>query len=524
MLNIKIPRYRYTAAVYPNLDPSAEGLVIPERYGTLTNLVPVCIDLLTGKWKLNRRKIHAITEIREAGAVLVGYTVDLSNAEFTIGITPILQQDTTYYFILESDYAIDGANYLQFAQRPIIGSFPPGAFICTEYFINGAGTWSPTSDYIQFRVYGKTALDGPEKLIVDKMPGGAGLNWLAYLRKDATNTRLGQSFKTKATGGPWYLSRIQVSAQEIGSPSGSRITIAKTLTAYTPTEVQLGIASYRMENYTGTANQAYFAQRGAATDLSVDIEGIEDGGGALTTNVSDVVQDIQTNILEGDADALNAADLTALKTARTETIALNLDTETDYESIINKLETGQLWKYVPLLDGTIGLKYAASGEPAGTPHYRDEHFKSFKMRRKWSAIYERVRVKYAQDGGGGDFLIQEAEALSARYLYRNQKMLEVETFLKDAAPALLLAQDYLGTSLTGTRKQYLCQPTVEVEFELVTGLGWELIPSMKVNLTRTRAMSASGTLAGVLFYVLDVQRNGQSGSVTITAILDTMTY
>jgi len=279
-----------------------------------------------------------------------------------------------------------------------------------------------------------------------------------------------------------------------------------------------------MENYTGEANRAYFPQRGAATDLTVDIEGIETSGGALMTNVADIIQDIQANILDGDADALNAADLVALKAARTETLALNLDTEIDFESIINKLESGQLWKYIPLLDGTIGLKFAAAGEPAGTPHYRDEHFKSFKMRRKWSAIYERVKVKYAQDGGSGEFLVAEAEALSAKYLYRSMRTLEVETFLTNGADALLLAEDYLGTSASAGRRQYLCWPTVEVEFELRAGLGWELIPSMKVKLTRARAMSASGALDAVLFYVMDVQKDSGSGMVKVTAILDAMTY
>lgn len=522
MAAIQIPRRRYSLATYPNMDPSAEGQIIPERYGALSNLVPVCVDLTTGKWKIARRKIHAITAVREAGQTLISgseYTPDLANAEFTIGITPVLQPSTVYYFVLESDFAIDGANYLGFGWGTDGGVYTGG----TCYFIDGAGAWSDQSKDIQFRVYAKDALDGSEYALIDNWVWGT-WNYNAYLRKAAANTRLAQSFTTPAAGGPWYLSRIQVEAKATGTPASNRTTLMSILSAYNPAEVQVGVKSYRMENYTGVADRAYFPQRAAATDLSVDIEGIEDGGGAMMTNVADIVQDIQTEILGGDADALNAADLAALKAARTEALALNLDSETDHESIINKLEAGQLWKYLPLLDGTIGLKYAAAGEPAGTPHYRDEHFKSFKMRRKWSAIYERVKVKYAQDGGSGDFLVQEAESPAAKYFYRNQRTLEIETYLKDAAPALLLAQDYLGTSTTGTRKQYLSQPQVEVEFELVAGLGWELIPAMKVKLTRKRAMRATGALAGVLFWVTDVRKDGRSGSVTVTAILDEMTY
>ena len=58
----------------------------------------------------------------------------------------------------------------------------------------------------------------------------------------------------------------------------------------------------------------------------------------------------------------------------------------------------------------------------------------------------------------------------------------------------------------------------------MAGFGWELIPSMKVKLTRERAMSASGALDAVLFYVMDVQKDSGSGMVKVTAILDAMTY
>jgi hypothetical protein len=519
---IKIPRYRYSVADYPNMDPSAEGQVIPERYGVLVNLVPVCIDLMTGKWKLARREIHAITAVREAGVTLVSgteYTPDLANAEFTLGITPILQPSTTYYFVLESDYAIDGANYLGFGQHTNPATYPDG----DSFDIDGAGVWSARGKDIYFRIWVKDALDQSEYVLVDNWIWTTGWNYEAYLRQAAANTRIAQSFLTPANG-PWYLSRIQVEAHPYGSPASTRTTQMKILSAYSPAEVQVGVGSFRMENYEGYADHGYFAQRGAATDLSVDIEGHEDDGGALIDNVADVLQDIQTNILDGSASALNAVDLAALEAARTEAVALNLDSETDDETVRNKLECGQLFKYIPLLDGTIGLKYAATGAPAGTPHYRDEHFASFKMRRRWSAIYERVKVKYAQDGGSGEFLVKEAEAVSAKYLYRNMRTLEVETFLTDGADALLLAQDYLGTTAAAGRRQYLNQPTVEVEFELRAGLGWELIPSMKVKLTRARAMTTTGALAGVLFYVLAAEKDSRSGAVTVTAILDETTY
>ncbi|MCK9599696.1 MAG: hypothetical protein M0R06_11695 [Sphaerochaeta sp.] len=522
MLKTKVPPYTYDLTTYPNLDPSAVGLPIPERYGMIYNIKPICIDQAAGTYKLNRRGLHSIVEIREAGNVLVSgvdYIEDLADGEFTVNVTPILQPNTTYYFVLESNYAIDGVNYIGIGQQTDGAIYADG----TLYYINAAGAWSDQSKDLQFRVYGKTSLDAAEFVIVDNWVWGSGWSYGAHLRATVANTRIAQSFKTPATGGPWYLSRIHVEGHEYGAVSSARISRASILTAYAPAEIQLGTKSYRIENYTGVCDWGVFPQRGAATELEADIEGIENPDTSLMTNVADIIADIYTELLGGTLARLNAADLVALEAARTEILALNLDAEQDHDQIISKLETGQLWKYIPQLDGTFGLKYAASGEPAGTPHYRDEHFLSFRMFRLWSSIYERVRVKYAQDGGSGEYSIAEALDESALYFYHNQRTLDLETFLTDEADALQLAEDYLGTDPASSRKQHLSAPLVGVTFELGGGLGQELRPMNKVKLTRVRAMTATGSLDGVLFLVTEVEHS-ENGNVVVTAILDTMTY
>ena len=112
--------------------------------------------------------------------------------------------DTTYYFVLESDYAINGTDYLGFGQQTNPDLYPDG----TLFYINGAGVWADQSRDIQFRVYVKDTLEGGEYILVDNWVWGPGWNYKAFLRKEAADTRIAQSFKTPAKGGPWYLSQL----------------------------------------------------------------------------------------------------------------------------------------------------------------------------------------------------------------------------------------------------------------------------------------------------------------------------
>lgn len=520
MLKVTIPKYRFNSADDPGLDPNAEGLVVPERYGTITNIKPVCVDVATGRWRLCRRAIKSIDAIREAGKTLdpaAEYTTDLPNAEFTVGASVQLAGGTNYFFTLESGIAIDGVNYIGYGQQTDGSQYPDG----TCYEIDAANNWVDQGTDLQFRVFVKDALDATEYLLVDNMPWGAGWNWNAFLRKTAANTKLGQSFLTPA-GGPWYLSRIQLEAAAFGTLDPARITRCTTLT--NPGKVQIASKSYRLESYSGVADMAYFPQRGAVSDLQVDIRGIMNADTSLMTNLADIFADVYVEILDGTLAALDPAELAALKAARLEVLALDLSSEMDFEVLVGNLEAGQLWKMIPNNDGTFGFKFAASGEPAGTPHYYDVHVKNFKMRRARSSVYQRVKVKYGLETGTDQSLIAEAESAIAYFFYQSQRLLEVETCLTDVADATALATDYLGTTVAAGRRQHLQTPPVFAEFDLSAGNGWELFPMWKVKLTLARAMSATGSLNGVLFRVLEVGKNPGSGDVHVVSILDSLTY
>ena len=146
------------------------------------------------------------------------------------------------------------------------------------------------------------------------------------------------------------------------------------------------------------------------------------------------------------------------------------------------------------------------------------------MRRDWGSIYAKVKVKYAEDPALQEWLVAEASSDIATLFYRNQRTLEIETNLTDYDDALQLAEDYLGTDPASSRKQHLQNPKVTVTFTLAGGLGWNLQPADKVKITRTRAMSSTGALAGVLFIVQKVVKRAVPGTVEVTAVLDSQAY
>lgn len=532
MLKVILPKYKFWTSVYPNLESGAEGKPIPEVWGDLHNVTPICIDTTIGKYKVARasasRKIKAIDAVYADGVTLSAtddYTADLTNGEFTIEPTPVLQANTTYYIIIESDITIDGSNYIVFCQN-LDGAYADG----TMYYIDGSNNWSDQSKDLYFKVLVRDEIGGDEYALVDYYsqsetgPWTGNWNWGCELRKTASSTKVAQSFKTPATGGPWYLSRVFAEMGTVGSPSASRTTKAYIVSSYGP-EVRVGAKSYRMEDYFEQGSGAPFPQRGEASEIRCDIRGYcKSDGTTLIDTLADWIADVYVNLLGGSLSALNATDLAALAAARTQKIALNLSEEKQFQDLLQVAEAGQLWKLLPSLAGDYALKYYASGEPAGTPHLFSEHISNFKMKRIWKNVFQTVKVKYDRDPSTGDWKVAEETSDVAQYVYNNQETLEVDTMLKDEADAEQLTQDYLGTDAGSSSRLYYEYPTIEAEWDVSAGYGLNLIPTQKVKLTLERADYPGGYMSGVLFRILEVAKEAPAGGSHIKAVLDSMTY
>ena len=506
MLNTQLPTTRYNTTTYPTIDPSFDGAPIPIAYGNLHNIVPVCIDTSAKTYKLAGHAIHAIDEIRtekETLTLTADYTVALATAQFTILATPYLAAATTYYFVVEADYVESGTNHVHLKQFG--NTYGNGSL----FTINDSAAWSEDATHdLRFQIYGKPTLDGQEKIKVNNNVGTASN---VALKDAAARTRLAQSFKTGATA--FYCTRIQVWTSKSGAPTGNlRISL---LSAYTPAEVQLGVKSIQYVIGT-TANTARFPfpLRSEVSNVVADIEGVEKSGAPIVDG-ADMLEDLVVNRLGKASSILDPTTLADFKSNRTQAVKAYIDRDMTFGDILGKLESSLLFKLVPLHDGTYASTVYAADTVEVRPHFFDEHYLSFTMRRNFGAVKSIVKVRYDENPGNQEFKVATATSNVARFVYGTEETQEVETYLASGVNAASLAASYLAMYET---------PPLEVTFE-IRGYGLNLVPGRdKVKLTRTNAAYAGGTLAGVLFRITKLTKKPGTASTEIVAVQDTQTY
>ena len=508
MLNVLIPKTKYNLTDYPNLEDNAETLPVPEFWGVKTNITPICIDTTTGKFKLSKRKLKAIDAIRADGKTLVvtdDYTADLANGEFTIISTPKLSAATVYYIVIEGDFTVNASNYVI-----LNGDDDAGYAGGQAFHVDGGDSWTGQTADIRFRIFGKNDIDGEEELKIS-------FNlytdyWAGLLREDAAQTKLAQSFTTPA-GDDFYITRILLAAKKVGSPTGNLWCSIHSDQVGTQVGIKSNSIDVSRMKTKPNVTTITFPQRGIPSEIQVDAQGWYTNS-TLMENVADILEDVAENIVGVPSASLDDTALAALKAARTEDLCIYLDSEISFGQFIEKLEAGSLFKFMPQLDGTYAPIYYASGEPAGTPHLRDEDLKSFSCYRNLESVKQKYIIKYNENPTTQLYLEKESESEIAEYLYKNKEILEIETYLKDAADATTRATDYKGL---------LQLPQRGINFEVASYL-LDKIPTNKVKITRTRGDNTSGTFDAVLFRILRLSKNQATGTVTCKAVLDSQTY
>ena len=506
MLNTQLPTTRYNKTTYANLEDRADGAPIPIAYGNLHDVMPTCINTSTQLFKLAGHAIHAIDEIRTADETLVvtaDYTADLPNAQFALLATPYLAANTTYYLVVEADYAESGTDHLHLKQ---FGATYANGSIWT---INGSSVWSAdTTHDLRFQIYGKKTLDGQEKI---KVKNNVGTATNIGLKDAAARTRLAQSFRTGSTG--FYATRVNVWISKTGAPAGNvRVSI---LSAYTPAEVQLGVKSAEyVIGTTGNTARFFFPLRAEVSNLACDIEGVEKTGAPIVDG-ADMLEDLVVTRLGKAAAILDPTALADFKTNRAQVVKAYIDRDMTFGEILGKLEASLMFKLVPLHDGTYAPTVYAADTVEVRPHFFDEHYLSFSMRRNSSAVKSIIKVKYDENPTNQEFKAATLSSNVAKFVYGINETQEVETYLADGTEAAALATSYSGMYET---------PPLEVTFE-IRGYGLNLVPGKdKVKLTRMNAAYAGGTIAGVLFRITKITKKPASASTEIVAILDTSTY
>lgn len=507
MFNILVPKNHFLHADYPGMEENILGLPIPIGWGNIHDIVPFCIDTAGLVFKIVDQAIEDIVEIRSKGIPLSAgsFTEDLAVAEFTLKGTPYIVEGETYYFAISGDYTIDGTNYLRLISETIHASQQ-------GYEIDGADLWSTHAGrQLLFAIYGKERLDLDEELILGSFGIPIGT---INLRDAAARTRVGCSFVAPAAdrGFGHFVTRIRIflSAPSAGTPAGN---IWATLFSGINPDAQIGmqgdavaLTDPSVGSYTLT-----MPQDGEDSDLLADIE----SPNPKLVYGADILKDLFVSILGKPLAILEPTSLANLLALRTQELKVFVDRDTAVGDFIGKLEASLLWKFLPLQDGTYGTIVFEPGEPAGTPHFRDEDFLSFKIERDLAVVRNIVRIKYDENPATQEFKTAEATSDLARLFYSNEESIEIETWLRHDVDAVDLAEDY---------SYFFQEPQARIIFE-VHGAGLNLLPGRdKVKITRSRAAWAGGSINGELFRIMRVTKRPATNTAEIMAVPDTRTY
>jgi len=518
MLNTKIPKNRYNTTDYPNLESRAVDMIIPEIWGKVENITPVCTDTTQGALVYKIANCTAARPLTSIDSVTIDgetvdsswYTEDLDAGTITFdNIAPLLTAGNTYYLVLIADYDISDTNYMQ------ISGVSPSRYSGTFYYINGADAWSDQSKDGLFGIYGRKSATDAEELLIDMRTWGYGDPTYTfqkfYLRYDAARTKMAQSF-TMPAGDNYYITKITFRPKQYGTVSGNfKIQIHSDQAG-----TQVGGDSTQLDVSTVSTVDSY------RKEVTWDIAATEGKDVRVTATgqydqIDDILDDVLQNVIGIDSDDIDSTALTNLGTARTQDLSIYLDRQITFRNFIEKLEAGQLFKFIPTLDGEYSVTYYESGEPAGTPHLKDEDFinETFRSWRDPESIACKVQVKYYEDPTEQTFSVESATSSGvADYLYKNEETLEVETYLEESADASALAADYISLF------EY---PRRLIEFEM-SGYGFDQNPTEKVKITRTRADNSGGSFSATLFRILSVTKSLSRGTTKIKAVLDTQTY
>lgn len=507
MNSLKLPTRTFNLTDYPNMDEddSQIGQPIPIGWGTLKGLAPTCIDTEENRWKILDQAIQEISLIsadeKDELEADVDYTEDLDNGEFVLLSPKKLSLTTEYYIALEVDYPISSTNYLSIQRNT--DQYANG----TCYSINSADGWTAGSGDFLFDVYGKVDPsddDEDETLIVSNVASDETADLALH---DATaRTRLGQSFKTGTTA--YCITKIIVYTTEHGSVSGYNIR-AVLYSDRTGTQVDIATSWVACA---GGAITLTIPTRYDYSNMSCNVK----APATELTNVADILEDIVVNILGKSSSLLDATGLATLKAAKTEVLAVYIDQEMTFGDLKAKLEVGQLFKLLPLEDGTYLPIIFSSAEPSDTLHFLDiDLMEDLKVTLDADSLIRSAVVKYGETWDDQSFQSVEATSALARFFYRCEESLEIETYLTTSADAAALAADLIALYETVRLWAY---PSVH-------GQGLDRLPGRdKIKLTRARAPYTGGKFAGVLFRPFKTTKKLQNATVEYDALLDTQSY
>jgi hypothetical protein len=349
---------------------------------------------------------------------------------------------------------------------------------------------------------------------------GGGTVYICDFKDSDSHTKVGIKLVVGATG--FYITRVQLLIGASGTPSITGNITLRILNSSGGAPINTaigspsgGLAILPSTSYPIAPATLSWPLHGAPSSLSVDIHGKPFQGEPINNSI-DIIEDAYVEHLGGSETDLNSVDFTALRLIKTEEVSVNCDSEITFGDLLSKFERGQLFKFLPDLNGQYTVKQITASSPSVRTFY-DEDMSNFSITKDTSMIFRNITINYGFDPTTRAVVVYEyfGNASLAEWLYGNFETFVLDVFLLNEADVVALAQRY--AHLTSA-------PLFVVKFSVSSMAGFDLAPFQVITLNRSRAAWIGGAFSGIEFVILNVSKTAVSGMTTIESVLKSQMY
>lgn len=226
--------------------------------------------------------------------------------------------------------------------------------------------------------------------------------------------------------------------------------------------------------------------------LTIDFEGIEDSANILLENGAEIFWDIAKKYWGLSADELNLDSIYTTQNVQAKELAVYIYRETSTSDIVRNLEHSLQANSFQDEEGRIGFMFHSSSIPNDVRYVENYHFFNFSMTRDRDSLVKTIAIHYNEDPISQAWSVVKRVDNQIGWKYRNDKTLEIFTYLtteSDASSLAVLIQAHLNKEL--------------VTFE-VPPILYGLFPGNKFYLTRYRYFNSYGLAGSKLMRILKI--------------------
>jgi len=258
-------------------------------------------------------------------------------------------------------------------------------------------------------------------------------------------------------------------------------------------------------------------------EVTVDVQGLEisfdfeasgePAASGFSENVADLLYFALRYLCDIPYTRVDLDSFQALKTARTQRIAVYIDHTIGAIDFIRALQASTIFHLIPTVDSNYMVRYYDRVTPTDAMRFFTEDFLEMGIEEDTEGTFYEIRLMYDRDPQTDRWNVATATNDATRYLYKSKEVLEVETYLKDSSEAEALAQFFLGL---------VDEPPLRLSGRL-PARALASIPTDKIVVERTIKNISGNTvtpLSQAVYLLLEISKDIRSGSMQFRAIAD----